>query len=539
MRQRSHRRPAGVSFTLDIPQEALPALSTESYEDNALFVHALQSPLLELGQSACAPSPDGGDSTLFVLFHNKPLFSASLEGLYSDSRGSVGGLRAPCSTDSLSDADQSNANMPKVDTLETLCFDCDRVDLDSLRVVEDTSRRMGQQGTVEVVEDSLKRRFARKIIDVSSLTSSTARSQLSAVELQGRKAGIVRELTTARSLCQKPPCRYVVETLNATCNLEGSQEIHIVMELMSRSLLDVQNTVAKLNRTYDTLASVLPRRFQKRLTEHDSLRQAPVPEEIIQVVAHDVLQGLRHLHTEHMVVHGDLKPANILLSVDFSCFKIGDFGCAMKLSSDSRCVSQTVDLGSRAYKAPEQLQDMLDEQLEYNEKVDIWALGLLLLELAYGCHPTKLFQGNFWDYRSLLLQPESWIRPTQGSPDFVAFVRKCLTVDPRERPCAADLLGDKFVSSVTPPEQRDQVKKYVQFIDGNVSEQMRIIENLLNGLESPVSATSPTFLGMERAAQAMPLQTAKRPKPRPQVAVPLSKYATPARPVRHHQGVGK
>ncbi|TVU42374.1 hypothetical protein EJB05_08776, partial [Eragrostis curvula] len=101
-------------------------------------------------------------------------------------------------------------------------------------------------------------------------------------------------------------------------------------------------------------------------------------------IALDAARGLEHLH-EHcspMIIHRDIKSSNILLDSDFNA-KISDFGLAIhggNLNKDNIMPSGTV-----GYVAPEYL---LDGQL--TEKSDVYAFGVVLLELLLGRKPVEL-----------------------------------------------------------------------------------------------------------------------------------------------------
>ncbi|XP_066372814.1 probable receptor-like protein kinase At1g80640 [Miscanthus floridulus] len=100
-------------------------------------------------------------------------------------------------------------------------------------------------------------------------------------------------------------------------------------------------------------------------------------------IALDMARGLEYLH-EHCsppVIHRDLKSSNILLDSDFNA-KISDFGLAV--------TSGNIDKGSMklsgtlGYVAPEYL---LDGKL--TEKSDVYAFGVVLLELLMGRKPVE------------------------------------------------------------------------------------------------------------------------------------------------------
>jgi NIMA (never in mitosis gene a)-related kinase len=74
------------------------------------------------------------------------------------------------------------------------------------------------------------------------------------------------------------------------------------------------------------------------------------------------------------ILHRDLKPGNIFLDAAQNV-KIGDFGLAKELASESKFAYTNV--GTPFYMSPEMINEM-----RYNEKSDIWALGCLVFELC-------------------------------------------------------------------------------------------------------------------------------------------------------------
>lgn len=87
--------------------------------------------------------------------------------------------------------------------------------------------------------------------------------------------------------------------------------------------------------------------------------------------------GVAYLH-DHGIVHRDLKPANIF--EDEGIVKIGDYGLS-KFISCSRRGGQTESVGTFHYMAPEIGKG------EYGKEIDIYAMGVMLYELATGTVP--------------------------------------------------------------------------------------------------------------------------------------------------------
>lgn len=96
----------------------------------------------------------------------------------------------------------------------------------------------------------------------------------------------------------------------------------------------------------------------------------------------DVLQGLDYLHYNH-IMHGDLKPENLLLSLD-DVVKISDFGSCSTLHP-AATISST--LGTPAFMAPEMCQ--LPAQRFRPFVAEMWALGVCLYMFMFG-------RGGLW-----------------------------------------------------------------------------------------------------------------------------------------------
>ncbi|XP_058117519.1 serine/threonine-protein kinase PAK 5 [Anopheles ziemanni] len=109
----------------------------------------------------------------------------------------------------------------------------------------------------------------------------------------------------------------------------------------------------------------------------------PLSEERAWNVFRDVLLGVEYLHYQR-IIHGDLKPANLLLS-DAGSVKVADLGVCNEFLGEDAAMNNGSTAGTPAFRAPETL---LPGQHFYNGKAaDIWALGATLYSLVHGNVP--------------------------------------------------------------------------------------------------------------------------------------------------------
>lgn len=89
------------------------------------------------------------------------------------------------------------------------------------------------------------------------------------------------------------------------------------------------------------------------------------------------------------IVHRDLKLANILVSTNFQ-IKLADFGFAKFMEEENYLTSYC---GTPLTMAPEILR-----REKYNEKCDVWSVGVIIYQMAFGKAPfVPPKGGNIYD----------------------------------------------------------------------------------------------------------------------------------------------
>mmetsp|Transcript_43735 Transcript_43735/g.103299 ORF Transcript_43735/g.103299 Transcript_43735/m.103299 type:complete len:457 (+) Transcript_43735:53-1423(+) len=160
----------------------------------------------------------------------------------------------------------------------------------------------------------------------------------------------------------------------------------------------------------------------------------------------EMLSAIAGLHSEH-IVHGDVKPQNVFVDRSGNV-KLGNFGCSAVLSKGKL---RSGIVGTLHFMAPEMLLGQ-----RYGEKIDVWAVGVLMYVLTYGEFPHKAVHNTTAAVKAAIVTGEDG--PTYAlalstrdagselpsvSPDLENAIRMMLRRHPSERPSSARLLKEQ------------------------------------------------------------------------------------------------
>jgi serine/threonine protein kinase len=169
-----------------------------------------------------------------------------------------------------------------------------------------------------------------------------------------------------------------------------------------------------------------------------------VPEPIVAYILREMLTGLDSLHSRRQL-HRDLKSDNVLLNLQGEV-KIADFGFAIQLTKE--ILNRKSLVGTPAWMAPE-----LIKKEPYDEKVDIWSLGMVAIELLEGEPPFLRLKHPQAMQAIVHNEPP---KPKTGSPLLSNFVDCCLRKKPAERKSTRELLGHPFITAIGKGEKERQ-----------------------------------------------------------------------------------
>jgi serine/threonine protein kinase len=165
-------------------------------------------------------------------------------------------------------------------------------------------------------------------------------------------------------------------------------------------------------------------------------------EEQIATICRETLKALDYLHNE-CILHRDIKGANILLTEEGDV-KLIDFGVSAVMVS--RGEKRNTLIGTPYWMAPEIISNK-NGKAPYDERVDIWSLGITCIELAEREPPLSEVHPMRALMQIPIRDPPHLQNTKKWSKEFQDFVHECLVKDPKKRQTAADLLQHPFVAS--------------------------------------------------------------------------------------------
>jgi hypothetical protein len=171
-------------------------------------------------------------------------------------------------------------------------------------------------------------------------------------------------------------------------------------------------------------------------------------------------QAVQFAH-RNLVVHCDLKPANILVTADGDV-KLLDFGIAKLLQQDREATATLMRPLTPDYASPEQVRGA-----PISTASDIYSLGILIHELITGSRPYTLTGKTLDEILEIVCSRD--LEPAKtGEPDLDAIIMKAVRLDPAERySSAAELANDigRFLNhepvAARPPRAAYVARKFV------------------------------------------------------------------------------
>jgi serine/threonine protein kinase len=210
------------------------------------------------------------------------------------------------------------------------------------------------------------------------------------------------------------------------------REAQIVSQLSHPSIINLYDVgIEEGNVAYLVMEYVTGKTLQQVLLE------TPIPFPRACAWIADLAGALSRAHRAG-IIHGDVKPANILVTEDGNV-KLGDFGIARfatQVSGSGRL------MGTPAYLSPEQIRGE-----PQNTRSDLFSLGIVLYQMLTGVPP---FEGSSVSAVCAQILSAEPIPPTQRNPGLPAgidhVILRCLAKSPADRYPSAE----SFAASLYP-----------------------------------------------------------------------------------------
>merc|ERR1719318_696936 len=187
------------------------------------------------------------------------------------------------------------------------------------------------------------------------------------------------------------------------------------------------------------------------------MKAQSLKEDWIAYICREVLRGLTHLHA-CKVIHRDIKGQNVLLT-DNAEVKLVDFGVSAQL--DRTIGRRNTFIGTPYWMAPEVIACDENPDATYDNRSDLWSLGITAIEMAEAQPPLC----DMHPMRALFLIPRNpppRLKSKRWNSKFKNFIETSLVKDYHQRPYTEQLLKHPFVrDQPTERQVRIQLKDHL------------------------------------------------------------------------------
>lgn len=210
-----------------------------------------------------------------------------------------------------------------------------------------------------------------------------------------------------------------------------SQEVRVQREVTAMEIITHENLARLVESGYCDVSHRHLRYVAYEFVEGETLsqrlkRDGRLLESEVLAIGRDVSAAIAAIWT-HRIVHGDIKPSNIMLRTYGGTVLI-DLGAARYLTVDNSPAART-PFGTQGYFSPEQARG----EKGLSCASDIFSLGVVMLQSLMGRHPTNFSQQAL----------EEGFRATgtriAASSNLLCTIDRMLSIKPKFRPLPAEL----------------------------------------------------------------------------------------------------
>ena len=237
--------------------------------------------------------------------------------------------------------------------------------------------------------------------------------------------------------------------INNCKNKKNTNELKITSKLKNKNIIDFKGYLN--SKEYNSEFIVLEnakygnlRDFQKKILKRECLSES-----LLCFFCYQILNGLYHCH-QNKIAHMDIKPQNIVID-EYLNPKIIDFSISLNYSNKKpNEIIQLPFRGTNFYIPSEVINS---KEIEYKNlnKIDAYALGVLLFKMGYGYYPFNLKNGDENNYKIInqKINCEYEIKKDKKfSSYFIDFISKLLKKDINKRMSIYEALRHPWIKRV-------------------------------------------------------------------------------------------
>ena len=207
---------------------------------------------------------------------------------------------------------------------------------------------------------------------------------------------------------------------------KNSKEIEIANKLKNKNVVKSfgMKNIKNANFNCDCLVMEYSKFGNIRQFQRNFIKRNNMSESTLCYFASLILKGLKYCHMSK-IAHYDIKPQNIIIDEALN-LKLIDFSISINYKDKNKI--KLPNQGTNHYRAPEVLNSEIIDTKDL-EKVDLYSLGSMLFNLAFGVYPDEFTNEELEEKYNIINEENN----SNYSKYFFDFIKQLLQVDINKR----------------------------------------------------------------------------------------------------------
>ena len=207
---------------------------------------------------------------------------------------------------------------------------------------------------------------------------------------------------------------------------KNSKEIEIADKLKNKNVIKFfgMKNIKNANFNCDCIVMEYSKFGNIRQFQRNFIKRNNMSESTLCYFASLILKGLKYCHLSK-IAHYDIKPQNIIIDESLN-LKIIDFSISINYKDKNKI--KLPHQGTKHYMAPEVINSEIINTKDL-EKVDLYSLGSMLFNLAFGVYPDEFIEKDLEEKINILIEENS----SNYSIYFFDFIKKIIEKDINKR----------------------------------------------------------------------------------------------------------